>query len=158
MMTRDRKGLAGIIDSLVFVCIICVIALLILDSPNGDTQSKRWDQSSMIHSVLIHSTISMMEMDDAGTNYSEAPVSQLLCEALGSGDRRLIDRLSGILGPIADPLIEPPYHYQWVVNGTNGEIRMGEGVIPSSCDIMASKVGVMHDGEVLTSVLYLWIL
>ena len=157
-MTRDREGLAGIIDSLVFVCIICVIALLILDSPESDIQSKRWDQSSMIHSVLIQSTISMMEEDDAGTNYSEVPVSQLLCEALGSGDRELIGRVPGILMPIADPLIEPPYRYRWVVNGTNSEIGIGEGAIPSSCDIMASTVEITHDGAVLTSVLYLWIL
>jgi energy-converting hydrogenase Eha subunit A len=156
--SRDVGGLAAIIDSLVFVCIISVIALLILESPSDEVQSKSWDQSSMFHSVLIHSTVSMMEIDVGGANYAEAQVSELLCEALGSGDRSLMNRLSDRLELISESLIETPYHYRWVISGTNDEIAIGEGAIPDSCDIMTSTIEVKRDQSAFASVLYLWIL
>jgi hypothetical protein len=154
----NRGGLAAIIDSLVFVCIIGVVAMLVLDSPSPEAQNEPWDQSSMVHSVLIHCTISMMGTDGEGANYSEAPVSELLSEVLSSGDRSLMDRLSDRLKSISESLVEAPYHYRWVISGTNDEIAIGESTIPNSCDIMASVIGVKHGESAFTSVLYLWIL
>jgi hypothetical protein len=151
-------GLAAIIDSLVFVCIIGVIAMLVLDSPSPEAQSEPWDQSSMVHSVLIHCTISMMGTESEGLNYSEGQVSELLSEALSSGDRSLMNRLSDRLKPISESLVEAPYHYRWVISGTNDEIAIGESAIPDSCDIMASLIEVKHGESAYTSVIYLWIL
>jgi hypothetical protein len=151
-------GLAAIIDSLVFVCIISVIALMVLDSPEHEAQSEPWDQSSMVHSVLIHCTVSMMGIDGEGANYSEAQVCELLGEALDSGDMKLMNRLSDRLEPISGSLIEAPYHYRWVISGTNDEIAIGEGVIPDSCDVMASIIESKYGENAFTSVLYLWIL
>jgi hypothetical protein len=151
-------GLAAIIDSLVFVCIISMIALLVLDSPDLEAQSEPWDQSSMVHSVLIHCTVSMMGADGEGANYSEAQVSELLGEVLGSGNMSLMNRLSGCLDLISESLIEAPYHYRWVISGTNDEIAIGESVIPDSRDIMASIIESKYGESAFTSVLYLWIL
>ncbi len=153
-----RHGIAAVIDSLVFVCIIAVIALLILDSQSSVVQSESFDRSSMVHSVLVHSTIAMNDVDRDGENSSEAQVSELLCEALGSGDQALVSRLSARLGSISDPLIEAPYHYRWVVSGANEEISIGESSVPKSCDIMASAIDMKHEGQAIRSVLYLWIL
>jgi hypothetical protein len=152
------EGLAAIIDSLVFVCIIGVVALLILDSPRHEVQSEPWDQSSMVHSVLIHCTISMMETSGEGANYSEVQVSELLSGALGSGNRSLMNRLSDLLEPISESLIEAPYLYRWVISGTNDEIAIGESLLPDSCDIMASSIESKGGESAFTSVLYLWIL
>jgi hypothetical protein len=154
----DARGLAAIIDSLVFVCIISVIVLAVLESPGTDKASEPWDRSAMLHSVLIHSTLSMYETPFEEENYSEAPVAELLRHALGSGDRDLMDRLSSHLEPLSDALVEAPYHYLWVVTGTNDEIVMGERSIPDNCDVKASKMEVEHGEGSCTSILYLWIL
>jgi hypothetical protein len=154
----NAAGLTAIIDSLVFVCIVSVIALLILDSQSHEKQSEPWDQSSTVHSVLIHCTVPMVETYDEGTNYSEAQVSELLFQALGSGNRSLMDRLSDHLMQISESLIEAPYHYRWVITGTNEEIAIGESVLPDSCDIMASSIESKNGEITFTSVLYLWIL
>jgi|GEM_PF-7023587 len=151
-------GLAAIIDSLVFICIIGVVAMLVLDSPSPEAQSEPWGQSLMVHSVLIHCTISMMGTDGEGLNYSEAQVSELLSEVLVSGDRSLMNRLSDRLVPISESLVEAPYHYRWVISGASNEIAIGESAIPDSCDIMASLIEVKHGESAFTSVLYLWIL
>ena len=154
----DVGGLAAIVDSLVFVCIIGVVALLILDSPSHEANSEPSDKSSMIHSVLIHCTISMMGTGIEGANYSEALVSELLSEALGSGNRSLMSRLSDRLEPISESLIEAPYRYRWVISGTNDEIAIGESALPDSCEIMASVIESKYGESAFTSVLYLWIL
>jgi hypothetical protein len=152
------EGLAAIIDSLVFVCIVGVVALLILDSQSYEEQSEPWDQSSTVHSVLIHCTIPMVEMDENGSNYTELQVSELLSQALGSGNRSLMNRLSDHLERISESLIEAPYHYRWIITGTNDEIAIGENALPDSRDIMASSIESKHGEITITSVLYLWIL
>ena len=111
----------------------------------------------MIHSVLIHSTISIEPSGETTIN-SEAVVTDLFFEALDAGDRQLMDRLSSQLGSIADILVEAPYHYRWVITGASDEIVIGERTLPDSCDIMASRIKVEHGGNVFTSILYLWIL
>ncbi len=146
-------GLAAIIDSLMFVCIVSAIALLIVNSPNGEETDEPSDQSVMIHSVLIHGTISM-----GMANGSEAPVPEFLHAALASGEKETMERLSDRLGPISDALVEEPYHYRWVVTGMNGEIAMGEDVVLEEISIMASKIVFGSDEGGFTSIFYLWIL
>jgi hypothetical protein len=154
----DAKGLAAIFDSLVFLCIIIVIVLAILDSPGNGGESEPWDRSATVHSVLIHSTLSMTESPFEESNCSEAPVAELLRQALSSSDRDLVDRLSRHLEPLSDALVEAPYHYRWVVSGISAEIAMGERSIPEDRDVTASKIEVeLREGS-YTSILYLWIL
>jgi hypothetical protein len=111
----------------------------------------------MIHSVLVHCTISIDE-NDGGANRSEAQVSDLLCSALGSGDAGLIDRLSTRLGQISNSVVESPYHYRWDISVTGNEITIGENAIPGACDIMASSMELRQGEEVVSSTFYLWIL
>ena len=154
----DGAGLAAIIDSLMFVCIVSALALLVLESPGTVEESDPWDRSTMIHSVLMHSTISISEGDVQGPDSPEAPVSELLCQSLGSRDRQLIGQLSSRLEPISDALVQVPYHYRWVVTGAGEEVAIGESALPDSCDIMASRVEMDRGGSAFVSILYLWIL
>jgi hypothetical protein len=151
-------GIAAIIDSLVFICIVSVITVLILSPQSNEGPGEPWDQSSIVHSVLIHSTIPMVDTNDEGANYTEVQVSELLLQALGSGNRSLVNRLSDHLEQISESLIEPPYHYRWVITGANDEIALGESALPDSCDIKASSLESKRGDIVFTSVLYLWIL
>ncbi len=157
MRKKADSGLAAILDSLTFVCIVSIIALMVLDSPSEADRTEPWDRSSAIHSVLIHSTIPM-ETAAKGQGNSEAKAGDLLFEALRSGDRSLMDRLSSQLGLDADALVEAPYHYRWVIDGANEEIAIGETALPDSSDILASRIEVERGGIALTSIFYLWIL
>ena len=69
-----------------------------------------------------------------------------------------MDRLSDRVETISESLVEAPYHYRWVISGTNDEIAIGESAILDSCDIMASLIVVKHGESAFNSVLYLWIL
>lgn len=157
MRMKADRGLAAILDSLMFVCIVSTIALMALESQSSTDRKEPWDQSSVIHSVLIHSTIPMETAED-GQGNSEAPMEDLLFEALRSGDRSLMDRLSSQLDSVADALVEASYHYRWVVEGESEEIAIGETALPDSCDIMASRIEVERGGSTIASIFYLWIL
>jgi hypothetical protein len=154
----DARGLAAILDSLVFVCIISVIVLVVFKSPSTTEESEPWDRTATIHSVLIHSTLPITETSFEEENGSEAPVAELLRQALNSCDHGLMDRLLNRLESLSDALVETPYHYRWVVSGTNDEIIIGERTIPVHCDVMASKMEVEHGEGSYTSIFYLWIL
>ncbi len=157
MKKGSSGGMAAILDSLMFVCIISAIALLVIESPSNNEKTETWDQTSMIHSVLVHSTISM-GTDGEADFQSEAVVTDLSFEALGAGDQQLMDRLSTQLESMADALVEVPYHYRWIITGASNEMVMGESILPDSCDIMASRIEADLGGNIFTSIFYLWIL
>lgn len=133
--TLDKKGMAALFDSLIFLSVVATVSIVLLSSfaPQADVPIGHSNVDD-VHAVLLRCTV---------------PVSQgknpTMLEAIASSNELTADMEHLASSTLSD--LMPLMSWRWSFRSTQLTFVMGSDV-PNGCDVYASTIGV-SDGVLI---------
>jgi hypothetical protein len=142
-MRRDRRGLAGLFDALIFLAIASLVSVSLLSAlggqqPHREVGSERTD---IVHEVLLRSTVA-----DVRGN----PVTIEEAFKLGASGERYGGNISMVLD-----LLLPGSGWQWTVETSSRSYAFGSEAVTSG-PVYCSVVRAPIDGGEVVFRLQVW--
>lgn len=135
MRALDKKGMAALFDSLIFLSVVATVSIVLLSSlaPQVDVPTGRSNVDD-VHAVLLRCTVPVSQGKNA-----------TLLEAIASSDELTADMERLASSTLSD--LMPLMSWRWSFRSTQLTFVLGSDV-PGGCDVYASSIGV-SDGVLI---------